>query len=71
MEVCQCITAVWRRDDVNMKTVLMGKASSVFLVCVIKVYLTLSENTRCSNNGTKDKDRCREIEDKPQNELGQ
>lgn len=59
MEVCECVTAVWRQDDVNIKTVLMGKASSVFLVCVLKVYLTLSETARCSNNGTKDKDRCR------------
>lgn len=59
VEVCKCVTAVWRRDDVNTKTVLMGKASSVFLVCVLKVHLTLSETARCPNNGIKEKDRCR------------
>ena len=59
VEVRKCVTAVWRQDDVNTKTVLMAKASSVFLVRVLKVHLTLSETARCSNNGIKDKDRCR------------
>lgn len=42
VEVCECVAAVWRRDDVNMKTVLDDEQEdSVFLVCVLKVYLTL------------------------------